>query len=229
MPPHPEHHPKPSKVSFIFIRLLVAQRKPPSPPKTPTLPLQPQRLSLASLSPAAVGAPPLKLTEARKPCSSASTPYSLLPLLLPSLPEFEDAFVFLCTKSKELVLLSLFANSVKLSRFTLVELRLCKFSFPTARFPFVLELEEVSFRLGIAVVEIEREGRAREFGRLFLLCCCVTVLVPVRGRSPPELFGGEACPWKADIACWFKNGIGGLLGVGDRGLEFGSGVLLPDI
>jgi hypothetical protein len=118
-----------------------------------------------------VGAPPLKFTEARKPRSSTSAPYSLLPLLLPSLPELEDACVLLCTNSKELVELNRFANSVKLSLFTLVELCLFRFSFPVARFPFALELEGMSFTLGIAVVEIEREGRAREFGRLFLLCC----------------------------------------------------------
>jgi hypothetical protein len=135
--------------------------------------------------------------------------------------------VLLWTKSKELVLLSLLANSVKLSRFTLVELRL--FSFPAERFPLALELEDVSFKLGIVVVEIEREGRAREVGRLFLLCCCVTALVPVRGRSPPELMGGEAWPWKADMACGFKKGIGGLLGVGLNGLELGRGVLLPEM
>ena len=105
-----------------------------------------------------------------------------MPARWPSRPELEDAFVLLWTKSKELVLLNRFANSVKLSLFTLVELLL--FSFPAAKLPFPLELEEVSFKVGIVVAEIEREGRAREFGLLFLLCCCVTVFVPVRGRSP---------------------------------------------
>lgn len=55
------------------------------------------------------------------------------------------------------------------------------------------------------------------------------VLVPVRGRKPPESLAGEACPWNADMACGFRNGIGGLLGVGLNGLLDGSGVLLPDI
>ena len=55
------------------------------------------------------------------------------------------------------------------------------------------------------------------------------VLIPVRGRKPPESLGGEACPWNADMACGFRNGIGGLVGVGLNGLLGGSGVLLPDI
>lgn len=71
--------------------------------------------------------------------------------------------MLLCTKSNELVELNRFANSVKLNLFTLVELLL--FSL---RLPFPLE---ESFRLGIVVVDIEREGKAREFGRLVLDLC----------------------------------------------------------
>lgn len=121
------------------------------------------------------------------------------------------------------MLLSLLANSVKLNLFTLVEL--LRFSF-TLPFPAALEEEEMSFLMGMALVEMEREGRASEWGRGW--GSVVVLLVAIRAwRS--EVVGGEVCPWKADMACGFRNGIDGLLGAGLNGLELGSGVLLPDI
>jgi len=93
-----------SSITIIYMVSLCFQRKPPSPPKAPTLPRHPQRLSFSVL----LVAPPLRLTEFRCPMVSSAPPNSLLVL-----PEFELAFV--CTNSKLLVELSRFANSVKLS------------------------------------------------------------------------------------------------------------------
>jgi len=72
------------------------------------------------------------------------------------------------------------------------------------------------------VADKERDGRAMELGRPSPFREDV---VPVRGRRPPL----EECPWKADIACEFKKGIGGLRGAGESGLFVGKGVLRPDI
>jgi len=117
------------------------------------------------------------------PVVASSTPYSLLPRLLPSRPELELALVW--TSNKLLVELNLFANSVKESRLTLVLLLLFSFGSVAAfKLLLLLPLLPLSLRLGIVVVEIEREGRAREFGLLFLWCEGV---VPVRGRRPPLL------------------------------------------
>jgi len=116
------------------------------------------------------------------PVVASSTPYSLLPRLLPSRPELELALVW--TSNRLLVELNLFANSVKESRLTLVLLLLFSFgSVPAFKLLLLLPLLPL-LRLGIVVVEKEREGRAREFGLLFLWCEGV---VPVRGRRPPSL------------------------------------------
>jgi hypothetical protein len=139
--------------------------------------------------------PPRRLTEALKPRSSPSPPNSLLPLLLPSLPEFEEAFVLLCTNSKLLVELSLFAYSWKLNLFILVELLL--FSL---RLLLALGAKEVSFKAGIVVVEMDRNGRAIELGRLALFAWPVAVLVPPRVRKSPESGAGDEYPCSADIA-----------------------------
>ena len=141
--------------------------------------------------------------------SCSSTPYSLLPLLEPSLPELLELLV--CTSSRLLVELNLFANSENERRLTLVLLLRFNFSsVPAWRlFP--------SLRLGTAVVDIEREGKAIEFGRLPPLR---EEVVPVRGR---RVFG---VPWKAFIAWEFRNGIGGLRD-GDR-VRCGGG-MRPEI
>jgi hypothetical protein len=186
------------------------QRNPPSEPKTPTLPLQPHLLSLSLLLSIPIpiptifnAAPPPPLIPKRSSLLSpiSSTPYSELPLLLPSLPELELALV--CTRSKLLVELSLFANSEKLSRLTLVLLRL--FTLASV----VCNELPLSLKFGTAVVDIEREGKASEFGRLPPFREDV---VPVRGR---RVVLGGGLPWNAFIAWEFRNGIGGLL-AGDR-------------
>ena len=65
-------------------------------------------------------------------------------------------------------------------------------------------------------VDTEREGRANDVGRLFRW----EEPVPVRGLRPP---------WNADIACGFKNGIGGPFTSGESGLEGDKGVRRPDM
>jgi len=170
-----------SKVSPHF--LLCSQRKPPSDPKTPTLPLHPHLLSRASRSAMFDAPPPRRLTELRWPLRSSSTPNSELVRRLPSRPELELAFVW--TRSRLLVELNRFANSVKLRRLTLVLLlRFRSFASrsPVVKFPLLL-VEFMSFRVGTAAADTEREGRAREFGRLLRF----EEVVPVRGLRPPPL------------------------------------------
>jgi hypothetical protein len=125
----------------------------------------------------------------------SSTPYSELPLRLPSRPELLDAFV--CTSSKLLVELKRFANSEKLNLFTLVLLLLFTLVSVGCKLP-------LSLALGTAVVDIERDGKAREFGRLPPFR---DEAIPVRGR---RLVPGGRLPCKASIAWEFRNGIGGL-------------------
>jgi hypothetical protein len=116
--------------------------------------------------------------------SSFSTPYSLLVLRLPSIPELELAFV--CTSSRLLVELSLLANSWKLRRLTLVLLLLFSLSDELA-LRLLPELVPLSLRLGMVTAETERDGRARLLGRLVLFR---DEVVPARGRRPPPDEGG---------------------------------------
>jgi hypothetical protein len=106
----------------------------------------------------------------------SSSPYSELPLLDPSLPELELAFVW--TRSRLLVELNLFANSWKESLLTLVLLLLFSFGSRSGA------AKPESLREGMVVAEIDLEGSARELGRELRW---EEEFVPVRGRSPPPL------------------------------------------
>lgn len=66
---------------------------------------------------------------------------------------------------------------------------------------------------------MDLEGSAIELGRLVLFLVDV---VPARGRRPLPV-DADGPPWKADMACEFKNGIGGLRGGGDNGRDVGVG------
>lgn len=79
----------------------------------------------------------------------------------------------------------------------------------------------MSFSVGTVAADTDREGSARELGRL-LRC---DAFVPVRGRRPPPL----ELPWSALMAWGFKNGMGGLLIFGDCGRPDGIGVRLPEM
>jgi len=75
------------------------------------------------------------------------------------------------------------------------------------------------------MLEADRGGRASELGRLVLFR---DEVVPARGRRPPPIEGGG--PWKADMACELRNGMGGLRGAGEIGRLDGSmGVRRPDM
>jgi hypothetical protein len=127
------------------------------------------------------------------------------------------------TRSRLLVELRRFENSEKLRRLTLVLLwRCCSLGSRSgaARLLVPLELARSSRRLGIVLTEMEREGSARELGRLRLRC----EGEPVRGRR--SLAMDVEWPWKADMAWGLRNGMGGWLGAGDRGrMGEGRGVL----
>ena len=169
----------------------IYHRNPPSAPKAPTLPLHPHLLSrfCAAISPPRILIPILLFEFER---SNSSTPYSLLPRPLPSRPEVELLFVW--TRRRLDVLLKRLAKSVKLRRLTDVLLRLLSLAsvLPARR---VLLLLSLSRRVGTAVLDMERDGNARELGRLPLGRGWDGV-VPVRGRRPldPEF------PWNADMA-----------------------------
>ena len=131
--------------------------------------------------------------------------------------------MFVCTSSRLLVELRRFANSVKLSRLTLVLLLRFTAKSPAVRLP-LLVLAVSSSDMGTLFADTERYGSPMELEQL-LRC---EGPVPLRGRRPPPL---EEWLWSADIAWGFKKGIGGLmLAGGERGdscRDVGAGVRRP--